>query len=333
MVSLEVMKSSPTIKLLEQLDAPLVIARKVASQFEGIYNSGAVPIARFIEGMHKTLASETASVIAGLETVRAASFLADSPTQRAIEALKRDWDSTAQSMSLAREKWAMEAASSSRLIESWRRDLLRESVTLAVAWEPIKWPWESHTAQLWSTLKVSRIKNVHLEPAWATAAFLEKRELPRVSKIPRNNILSSRQLRNYRMAESYDLFTDFERGLRTFIHDAMCEAFGAGWEKSRVPNDMYAKWLEKRQTAKEAGESSEQLIDYADFTDYVIIIGRKDNWNEIFRPRFGRLQSVQESLFRLQPIRVCAMHSRILSQKMWLVLQTEIMLLSEKMWN
>nr|WP_274519529.1 Swt1 family HEPN domain-containing protein [Nitrospira moscoviensis] len=135
------------------------------------------------------------------------------------------------------------------------------------------------------------------------------------------------------MAESYDLLSDFERDLRDFIHDVMFEVFGTGWEKSRLPSGMYGKWAEKRQKARASGESSERLIDYADFTDYVSIISQNNNWNEVFRSQFGRLQFVQESLYRLQPVRVCTMHSRILTREMWLILQTETMLLSERMWN
>jgi len=174
---------------------------------------------------------------------------------------------------------------------------------------------------------------IRLDPAWATHVFLETLEPPRVPQIAPNNILARRPFKNDRMAESYDLLSDFERDLRDFIHEAMFEVFGTGWEKGRLPSGMYGKWVEKCLKAKAAGESSERLIDYADFTDYVSIIGQNNNWNEIFRSRFGRLQFVQESLYRLQPVRVCTMHSRILSREMWLILQTETMLLSERMWN
>lgn len=135
------------------------------------------------------------------------------------------------------------------------------------------------------------------------------------------------------MAESYDLLTHFERELRHFIHQKMFEAFGPKWEKSRLPGTMYKRWREKRETAMHAGESQGLLIDYADFTDYVTIITKRDNWTDLFEMYFERAEFVRESLYRLHPIRVCTMHSRSLSQKMWQVLQTETMLLSDKMWN
>lgn len=367
MVNLDFLKSSPTLRLLEQLDAPLRIAQKTTSQIDEILNDGATaasmntalenrikdfssvatawkielhtwalqptPIEQAIEGLKKNLAVEAASTVAGWETSLAASAFEDSPAQRVLEAMKRDWDPIAKAMKPAQEKWAVEADRFVKIAESLQHNLARESATLAAAWKPVEAAWALDTAQFVSALELPRMPEIHLGPAWATPIFLEKLESPRVPKIARNNVLSRRPFRNYRMAECYDLLSDFERDLRTFIHDAMCEALGTGWEQSRVPNDMYRQWREKRQKAMDAGESSEQLIDYADFTDYVTIISRNDNWNEVFRPYFGRRQLVQESLYRLQPVRVCTMHSRILSWQMWLILQTETMLLSERMWN
>ena len=39
------------------------------------------------------------------------------------------------------------------------------------------------------------------------------------------------------------------------------------------------------------------MIDYANFPEYVSIISQNNNWNEVFRSRFGRLHFVQESLY------------------------------------
>lgn len=367
MDNLDYLKSYPTLQLLKQLDTPLAIAQKTASQFDGIYNSGAVvaatkvahqdwmkdlpsvatgwrnelqtwalqptPIEKAIESLKRNLLAETASMVAGWEASLAASAFEDSPAQRALEAMKRDWDPIAKAMKSVQETWAVEADSFSKFAESWRQDLVKECASLTTIWNSAQAAWALDTTRFSRTFEFPRMPMIRLDPARATPVFLETLEPPRVPQIALNNILSRRPFRNHRMAESYDLLSDFERDLRTFIHDAMCEALGTGWEKSRVPNDTYRKWVEKRQKAMDTGESSEQLIDYADFTDYVIIISRNDNWNEVFRSRFGRLQFVQESLYRLQPVRVCTMHSRILSREMCLILQTETMLLSERMWN
>ena len=60
-----------------------------------------------------------------------------------------------------------------------------------------------------------------------------------------------------------------------------------------------------------------------DFTDYVPIIIRKDNWQAVFQPVFKRPTLVQESFQRLYPIRNCVMHSCIIIQDDELYLHAE----------
>jgi hypothetical protein len=49
-------------------------------------------------------------------------------------------------------------------------------------------------------------------------------------------------------------------------------------------------------------ENTEQpLIAYADFSDYLPIIERGDNWNRIFKAVFNRRTDVQQSLSVPQP--------------------------------
>lgn len=370
MDSLDYLGGSPALQLLKQLDTPLSIAsiaQKTASQIDGILSSGAMivamttahqdwmkdlssiattwrdelqtrafqptPFEKAIEALKTNLATEAASTAVWQETTFATLAFGDSPAQRVLEAMKQDWDPIAKALKSAQEKWAMETDSFAKIADSWRKDLARESASLATTWNSVQAARALDATQFLRTFDLPRMPKICLGPAWATPVFLETLEPPRVPQIAPTNILARRPFKNYRMAESYDLLSDFERDLRDFIHDAMFKVFGMGWEKSRLPSGMYGKWVEKRQKAWAAGESSEQLIDYADFTDYVTIISRNDNWNEVFRSRFGRLQFVQESLYRLQPVRVCTMHSRILSREMWLILQTETMLLSERMWN
>lgn len=367
MDNLDFLKSSPTLQILNQLSVPLAIAQKAASQFDAIQDSVAAvaamkipdhswmrdmsevtaswrnelhtwalqptPAEKAIESLKKNLAAEAASMVAGWETSLAASAFEDSPTQRVLEAMKQDWDPIAKALKQAQEKWAVETDSFAKIADSWRKDLARESASLATTWNSVQAAWALDTTQFLRTFDLPRMPKICLDPAWATPFILETLEPPRTSQIAPISILARRPFKNYRMAESYDQLSDFERDLRDFIHDAMFKVFGTGWETSRLPSGMYGKWVEKRQKARAAGESSDRLIDYADFTEYISIISQNNNWNEVFRSRFGRLQFVQESLYRLQPVRVCTMHSRILSQEMWLILQTETMLLSERMWN
>ena len=72
-----------------------------------------------------------------------------------------------------------------------------------------------------------------------------------------------------------------------------------------------------------AGYSEQPLIDYADFTDYRAIIERKDNWNAVFKPVFGRAEDVRESFQRLFPVRITTMHARLITRDDELLLLVE----------
>lgn len=127
---------------------------------------------------------------------------------------------------------------------------------------------------------------------------------------------------------AHDRLQRFESQVRGFIHEQMSRVIGPDWIRHRVPGELRKAWLEKRQKALENGEQEYSLIAYADFTDYVPIITRKDNWNEIFGCIFRRKEFVQESFQRLYPIRICTMHARIITQddELYLLVETKRLL-------
>ena len=128
-----------------------------------------------------------------------------------------------------------------------------------------------------------------------------------------------------RTNKAHDRLQRFETQLRRFIDERMKAAFGENWIKPKVPGDISEWWLEKQKKAEDDGGPEWPLIAYADFTDYVVIIMRKDNWNKVFRPVFKRPAFVQESFQRLYPIRVCTMHARPITQddKLYLYVETK----------
>ncbi|TYO64484.1 hypothetical protein FXV83_21665 [Bradyrhizobium hipponense] len=73
----------------------------------------------------------------------------------------------------------------------------------------------------------------------------------------------------------------------------------------------------------------EPLIAYADFTDYIKIIERSDNWKRVFAAAFNRRESVQESFFRLFPIRISVAHARIITLDDEMYLKVEMHRLSK----
>jgi hypothetical protein len=104
----------------------------------------------------------------------------------------------------------------------------------------------------------------------------------------------------------------------------MTEVFGRDWIKHKVPGEVANQWNWKREKASSNGEKEQPLINYADFTDYIRIIERNDNWEAIFKFTFKRIESVRESFQRLYPIRLCTMHARFVSHDDELYLLVEV---------
>jgi len=123
---------------------------------------------------------------------------------------------------------------------------------------------------------------------------------------------------------AHDRLQRFETQVRKFIEERMNEAFGNHWMKQRVPGELRKKWLERQETARKNGEQERPLIAFADFTDYVPVLTRKDNWEAVFKPVFRRTEFVTESFQRLYPIRVCTMHARLITQDDELYLYVEV---------
>jgi hypothetical protein len=126
-----------------------------------------------------------------------------------------------------------------------------------------------------------------------------------------------------RAANAFQWLHRLETQLRQFIDQVMTEAFGADWPRHRLPNGMHDQWQEKRRRAREAGGADGPLIAYADFTDYVLVICRGDNWRQVFQDFFGRPENVRESFQRLYPIRLDTMHARVITQDDELLLYVE----------
>ena len=260
MGSLDLLKNSPAQQLLKQLEIPLAIAHKTALQVDGIYDSEAVvaatkvvhqdwmkdlssvatswrkelqtrglqptPIEKAIESLKKNLAAEAASMVAGWETSLAASAFEDSHTQRVLEAMKRDCDPIAKAMKSAQEKWTTESEGIAKITEGFRHYLARESAILGAVWKPVEAARVLDPMNVLDKLDLPSMAAIDQASAWASPIFLKQLEVPMLPKKRADNIVGRRSFRNYRMAEAFDLLSDFERDLRDFIHDAMLEVFG-----------------------------------------------------------------------------------------------------------
>jgi hypothetical protein len=112
----------------------------------------------------------------------------------------------------------------------------------------------------------------------------------------------------------HDVLQRLERRLRDFIDAAMTSEYGPNWHKQLDPLTRN-NWEQRKAASEKAGEPVVRLIDFADFTDYVRIIIRKDHWNAVFEAKFQRKESVQESFQRLFPIRLAAAHARLVTKE------------------
>tara|TARA_R110002020_G_scaffold161283_2_gene346230 strand:- start:3262 stop:4461 length:1200 start_codon:yes stop_codon:yes gene_type:complete len=122
---------------------------------------------------------------------------------------------------------------------------------------------------------------------------------------------------------AYRLLMHLEHALRQLIRISLEDVFGPHWWKQRVPPDVRDKCDGKLQEAVAAGAADTHPIDYADFTDYEKIICRSDNFKQAFKPVFGRVEDVRESLQRLHPVRLICMHSRIVTGADLILVQFE----------
>lgn len=121
---------------------------------------------------------------------------------------------------------------------------------------------------------------------------------------------------------AHDRLQRLESQLRKFIDLSMTKAYGTDWPKHRMPNGVYEKWIFKK--AADKGRKIEwPLIFYADFTEYVDIICRSDNWREVFAATFERMESVRESFQRMYPIRLAIAHTRPIDKEDELLLFVE----------
>ena len=127
-----------------------------------------------------------------------------------------------------------------------------------------------------------------------------------------------------RSKEAYGYLSRFEQFIRKAIDEAMSREFGEDWPRHQLPNGLFDKWSEKKAKAEREGAPRLRIIEYADFTDYSSVIGKQDNWKRVFVTVFRTVESIRESLQRLQPVRICVMHSRQVTNDDMLFLYVEI---------
>lgn len=117
--------------------------------------------------------------------------------------------------------------------------------------------------------------------------------------------------------EPYRILKRLETGLRECIQRRL-EKVSKSWWKERVPKDVQERAeLRKNRNEKQYPwhiEKDLPPIFYTDFTDYVKIIMRRDNWRQVFEPIFKDKEIISAKLRELEPIRNAIAHVRELSR-------------------
>jgi hypothetical protein len=126
-----------------------------------------------------------------------------------------------------------------------------------------------------------------------------------------------------RNTRAYGRIVKLERHLRSFVVARMESEWGKNWEKQRVPGDVRDEWTDRRDRAVQDGRPNEALIEYSEIGDFIKIIGRRDNWDAVFKDVFGHKVEIEVSLTRLIPVRRDTMHARFISLDDELLLEVE----------
>jgi hypothetical protein len=159
-------------------------------------------------------------------------------------------------------------------------------------------------------LDIARLREM---PSWGTEGYEPRPE----------TTADDEETALMRTNAAHDCLQRTERQLRKFVDQRMTSLFGVNWPEHRLPNGLYEKWRDKKGKAEAAGAGERSIIEYADFTDYELIICKADNWREVFVQSFSRQESVRESFQRLHPIRLDTMHARLITQDDELLLYVE----------
>lgn len=140
-------------------------------------------------------------------------------------------------------------------------------------------------------------------------AFDESLTLAGIAFAPEDNELDGRHddAGLERSRQLHAAVQRLEADLRSFIVAVLSAAYGPDWFK-KLPNGLYDLWLEKQQ--RDPRGNIFEPIDYADFTDFERVICKRDLFPSVFAEYFGTIESARESLMRLAPPRITAMHSR-----------------------
>lgn len=116
--------------------------------------------------------------------------------------------------------------------------------------------------------------------------------------------------------EDYEILRRLETALRGHIRLKLSELTSAWWIQ-RVPDDVRKKADDRKVRRESMWPWSEggqaDLLGYLDFSDYLKIVSRKDNWRDVFLSTFKDEEILRAKLRELEAIRNDIAHVRTLT--------------------
>ncbi len=117
---------------------------------------------------------------------------------------------------------------------------------------------------------------------------------------------------------AYVILNHLEKKLRLLIEKELSN-ITPNWWKERIPDDVRMN-AEDRKARNENpwpwhDRTSDPLVSYLDFNDYVKVMIKKDNWREAFEKIFIEKELTSAKLRELDPIRKMIAHARDLSDR------------------
>ena len=124
--------------------------------------------------------------------------------------------------------------------------------------------------------------------------------------------------------EAAEWLERLEGSLRVFVDSRMTEAFGARWVNRNLDPGTRKWWHERRESGGKPSGVDEPRTDDSNFSNYVEIILRDENWNAAFRSVFHRKEFLQESFNRLYPARILTIQGRGITEPDLLYMAVEV---------
>ena len=117
-------------------------------------------------------------------------------------------------------------------------------------------------------------------------------------------------------SDPHIILRNLELKLRIYIQTRL-QSISPNWWREKIPVDVRQSAEDRKKRNEKTWPWLEQRdlhpIHYVDFTDYVKIIRRKDNWEQVFKSEFKDEEIVSVKLRELEPIRNAIAHNRELS--------------------